>query len=147
MPTFLILAVSKAACIIYSEQHFQASENLTYIRGKHSFKFGGELEPVWIDAQTTFFTPGAGIFSLESFFGAAPFNAPPFGRETPVAFLFPGRASLGARSSAAAPCLSRPGLFAGPGAAEFNNSTNLRVLGNRLSGIHAQDQMEAGIEP
>jgi hypothetical protein len=56
----------------YSEQHFQASENLTYVRGKHSFKFGGDLEPVWIGAQTAFFTPGGGIFTPQSFFGAAP---------------------------------------------------------------------------
>ena len=72
----------------YSDQHFQAAENLTYIRGNHSFKFGGDFEPVWIGAQTTFFTPGAGIFTPQSFFGAAPFDAPPFGPGTPVEFLF-----------------------------------------------------------
>src|SRR5258707_233892 len=56
----------------YREQHFQAAENLTSVRGNHSFKFGGEFEPVWISAQTTFFTPGAGIFTPQSFFGAPP---------------------------------------------------------------------------
>ena len=52
----------------YSEQHFQASENLTYVRGNHSFKFGGDFEPVWINAQTTFFSPGAGIFTSAELF-------------------------------------------------------------------------------
>jgi len=51
----------------YSEQHFQGAENLTYIHGNHSFKFGGDFEPVWISAQTTFFTPGAGIFTPPEF--------------------------------------------------------------------------------
>ena len=72
----------------YSEQHFQAAENLTYVHGSHTLKFGGDLEPLWIKAQTRFFTPGAGIFTPQSFFGAAPFDAPPFGPGTPVQFLF-----------------------------------------------------------
>jgi len=72
----------------YSEQHFQAAENVTYIRRNHSFKFGGDFAPVWIGAQTAFFTPGAGIFTPQSFFGATPFDAPPFGPGTPVEFLF-----------------------------------------------------------
>jgi hypothetical protein len=54
----------------YSEQHFHAAENPIYIRGNHSLKFGGDFEPVWIGAQTTFFSPGAGIFTPQSFFGS-----------------------------------------------------------------------------
>jgi hypothetical protein len=54
----------------YNEPHFESQENLTYIHGNNSFKFGGGFEPVWIAANTTFFSPGAAIFTPQSFFGA-----------------------------------------------------------------------------
>ncbi len=123
----------------YSEQHFQASENLTYSRGKHTFKFGADIEPVWISAQTTFFTPGAGIFTPQSFFGAAPFNAAPFGPGTPVQFLFlEPRFYFGQQI----PQRTLPfdtGLFSGPAATALADSTNLNFL-HKLFGIYAQDQ-------
>src|SRR5207248_2391926 len=31
----------------YQEQHFELAENMTYTRGGHTFKFGGEFQPVW----------------------------------------------------------------------------------------------------
>ena len=126
----------------YSEQHFQAAENLTYIRGNHSFKFGGDFEPVWIGAQTTFFTPGAGIFTPQSFFGTAPFDAPPFGTGTPVEFLFLQPRSFFGLQIPPRTLPFQSGLYAGPAASEFNNSTNLRFW-HKLSGFYAQDQWKA----
>jgi len=123
----------------YSEQHFQAAGNLTYIRGNHSFKFGGDFEPVWIAAQTTFFTPGAGIFTPQSFFGAAPFNAPPFGPGTPVEFLFLQPRSFFGQQIPPRTLPFQTGLYAGPAASDFTNSTNLKLL-HKLSGLYAQDQ-------
>jgi len=123
----------------YSEQHFQASENLTYIWAKHSFKFGADLEPVWIGAQTTFFTPGAGIFSPQSFFGVAPFNAPPFGPGTPVEFLFQESRTFFGQQIPQRTLPFETGLFAGPAASAFNDSVNLHFL-HKLSGFYAQDQ-------
>ena len=61
----------------YKEPQFESQENLTYVRGAHSIKFGGGFEPVWISADTTFFSPGAAIFTPQSFFGAGEFAGPP----------------------------------------------------------------------
>ncbi len=121
----------------YSEQHFQASENLTYVRGKHSFKFGGDLEPVWIGAQTAFFTPGGGIFTPQSFFGAAPFNAPPFGPGTPVEFLFLEPKSYFGQQVPQRTLPFETGLFAGPAASAFTDSVNLNFL-HKLFDVYAQ---------
>jgi Carboxypeptidase regulatory-like domain/TonB dependent receptor len=123
----------------YSEQHFEGAENLTYIRGNHSFKFGGNFEPVWINAQTTFFSPGAGIFSPQSFFGVAPFNAPTLGPGTPVEFLFLEPKTFFGHQIPQRTLPFQTGLYAGPGAADFANSTNLKFW-HRLSGFYAQDQ-------
>jgi hypothetical protein len=123
----------------YSDQHFQASENLTYIWGKHSFKFGADIEPVWIGAQTAFFTPGAGIFSPQSFFGVAPFNAPPFGPGTPVEFLFLEPRSYFGQQIPQRTLPFATGLFAGPAASAFNDSVNLNFL-HTLSSFYGQDQ-------
>jgi Carboxypeptidase regulatory-like domain len=70
----------------YSEHHFQAREALTYTHKAHSVQLGGEFEPIWFSAETPYFTPGVGIFSPQSFFGAGPFAA--FGPGTAVEFLF-----------------------------------------------------------
>jgi hypothetical protein len=123
----------------YNEQHFQAFENLSYVGGKHSFKFGGDFEPVWIGAQTAFFTPGAGIFTPQSFFGVAPFNAPPFGPGTPVQFLFLQPSSYFGQQIPTRTLPFEAGLFAGPAATTFAESTNLNFL-HKLFGVYAQDQ-------
>jgi hypothetical protein len=123
----------------YREQHFQGAENFTYIRGNHSFKFGGDVEPVWISAQTTFFTPGAGIFTPQSFFGAAPFNSLPFGPGTPVEFLFLQPRSFFGQQVPQRTLPFQTGLYAGPAAADFIDSTNLNFL-HKLAGFYAQDQ-------
>ncbi len=123
----------------YSDQHFEASENLTYVHGKHTFKFGGDFEPVWIGAETTFFTPGAGIFTPQSFFGVAPFNVAPFGPGTPVQFLFLQPKSYFGQQIPQRTLPFETGLFAGAVAAEFNNSTQLNFL-HTLTSFYAQDQ-------
>jgi hypothetical protein len=123
----------------YQDQHFQVAENLSHIRGRHTFKFGGDFEPVWIRAQTAFFTPGAGIFTPQSFFGAAPFNTPPFGPGTPVQFLFLQPRSYFGQQIPQRTLPFETGLFAGPAAAAFTDSTNLNFLHN-LTGYYAQDQ-------
>ena len=68
----------------YNEPHVEAQQNFTWVRGKHSVKFGGGFEPIWIAADTTFFSPGGAIFTPQSFFGAGEFAGPPFGPGTPV---------------------------------------------------------------
>jgi len=147
-PTILVADLFSSGGIqggvhFYREQHFQAAGNLTYVRGNHSFKFGGEFEPVWISAQTTFFTPGAGIFTPQSFFGAGPpFNAPPFGPGTPVEFLFLQPRSLFGQQIPPRILPFETGLFAGPAAAQFTDSTDLKFL-HKLSGFYAQDQWKA----
>ena len=123
----------------YSEEHFQISENVTYVTGMHSFKFGADVEPVWIGAQTTFFTPGAGIFTPQSFFGAAPFNAPPFGPGTPVEFLFQEPKSYFGHQIPQRTLPFQTGLVAGPAAAAFTESTNLSFR-HMVTGYYAQDQ-------
>ena len=139
-PTILVADLFSSGGIqggvhFYREQHFQAAENLTYVRGNHSFKFGGEFEPVWISASTTFFTPGAGIFTPQSFFGAGPpFNAPPFGPGTPVEFLFLQPRSFFGQQIPPRTLPFETGLFAGPAAAQFTDSTDLKFL-HKLSGF------------
>jgi hypothetical protein len=123
----------------YREQHFHSAENLTYIRGNHSFKFGGDFEPVWIGAQTTFFSPGAGIFTPQSFFGAAPFDAPPLGPGTPVQFLFLQPRSYFDRQIPPRALPFQKGLYSGPAESNFADSTNLRFW-HKLSSLYAQDQ-------
>ncbi|MGB6546959.1 MAG: TonB-dependent receptor [Candidatus Acidiferrales bacterium] len=121
----------------YREQHFEGAENLTYIRGNHTFKFGGDIEPVWISAQTTFFTPGAGIFAPQSFFGTGPFAA--FGPGTPVDFLFLEPSSEFGEQIPQRTLPFQSGLYAGPAASAFTNSTDLNFH-HTISSLYAQDQ-------
>jgi len=126
----------------YSEQHFQGAENVTYVRGNHSFKFGGDFEPIWITAHTSFFTPGAGIFTPQSFFGAPPFTSPPFGPGTPVEFLFLEPRALFGQQIPQRTLPFGTGLYAGPAASQFSNSTDLQFT-HKLAGFYAQDQWKA----
>jgi Carboxypeptidase regulatory-like domain len=125
----------------YREQHFETAENLTYIHGNHTLKFGGNFEPVWISAQTTFMSPGFGVFSPQSFFGAASFCGPPcgpFGPGTAVEFLFlEPRNYFGVQ----VPQRTLPfqtGIYSGPAAADFENSTDLNFW-HQLFSLYGQD--------
>jgi carboxypeptidase family protein len=126
----------------YSEPHFESQENLTYVHGAHSFKFGGGFEPVWIAADTTFFSPGAAIFTPQSFFGAGEFSGPPFGPGTAVQFLFLQPSSDFGQQI---PNRSLPfsgGLYSGSSAQAFENATSLKFW-HRLFNGYAQDQWKA----
>ncbi len=143
-PTILVADLFNSGGIqggvpFYSERHVQTAENLTYVRGNHAMKFGGDFEPVWIRAQTSFFTPGAGIFTPQSFFGAAPFDAPPFGPGTPVQFLFLEPKSYFGQQIPQRTLPFQSGLYAGPAAAAFTGSTDLKFL-HQLLGFYMQDQ-------
>ena len=126
----------------YSEQHFQGSESLTYARGPHSLTFGANLEPVWISAKTTFFSPGAAIFTPQSFFGAGPFDTAAFGPGTPVEFLFLEPKSYFGQQIPQRTLPFQTGLYAGPAAQAFVNATDLHFL-HTVSGFSAQDRWKA----
>jgi hypothetical protein len=123
----------------YKEPQFESQENLTYIRGAHSIKFGGGFEPVWITADTTFFSPGAAIFTPQSFFGAGEFAGPPFGPGTPVQFLFLQPSSYFGQQVPTRPLPFAGSLYAGSAAPAFINATSLNFW-HRLVNFYAQDQ-------
>jgi hypothetical protein len=117
----------------YREQHFQAAENLIYTRGNHTFKFGGEVEPVWTGTQVPLFTPGFAIFAPQTFF------LPPPNDGTPVAFLFlEPRSFFGTQIPNRDPNFQN-GLFAGPSEQAFNDATTVNYH-HTLWSLDAQDQ-------
>src|SRR6266571_4339977 len=132
----------------YKEQHFQAADNLTYIRGNHTFKFGGEVQPVWTDTQVTLFSPGFGVFAPQSFFGVFPFDPtapggiPGTGPGTPVAFLFLEPRSLFGQQIPNRDPNFQNGLYAGPSEQVFNDATSVSYRHMLWSG-YMQDQWRA----
>ncbi len=118
----------------YTEQHIQVAENLTYVRGKHTFKVGGDIQPVWINTQVTLFSPGAGLFSPGSFFGG-PGQLPP-GTALVFAFLEP-RQFFGQQIPQRTLPFSR-GLYAGPSQKAFDDATSLKFE-HSLWSMYAQD--------
>ncbi len=135
----------------YREQHFQVEENLTYTRGNHTFKFGGEVEPVWTGTQVPLFSPGFGIFAPQSFFGLFPFDdcasglpgcIPGTGPGTPVAFLFlEPRSLFGSQIPNRDPNFEN-GLYAGPSQQTFNDATTVNYR-HVLWSMYVQDQWKA----
>jgi hypothetical protein len=121
----------------YSEHHFQSKEAVTYTRGSNSIKIGAEFEPIWFSAQTPYFTPGVGIFSPQSFFGAGPFA--PFGAGTAVEFLFQQtRADFGQQ----VPQRSLPfenGFYDGPDGPAHQAADQV-AFWHKLIGLYVQDQ-------
>jgi Carboxypeptidase regulatory-like domain len=128
----------------YREQHFQVAENLTYTRGSHTVKFGGELQPIWTSTQVPLFSPGFAIFSPQSFFGQFPFNGtiPGTGPGTPVAFLFLEPRSLYGTQLAPRDPNFQNGLYAGPNEQVFNDATTVSYKHLLWSG-YMQDQWKA----
>ncbi|MGB7265650.1 MAG: carboxypeptidase-like regulatory domain-containing protein, partial [Terracidiphilus sp.] len=121
----------------YHEPHFEAQENLTWVRGAHSFKFGGGFEPVWIAADTTLWSPGGAIFTPQSFFGAGEFSGPPFGAGTPVQFLFLEPRSYFGQQVPQRPVPFAGSLYAGSAAQNFVSATNLRFW-HRMMNLYGQ---------
>ena len=126
----------------YQEPRFETQENLTWVHGANTFKFGGGFEPIWITAYTTLWSPGGAIFTPQSFFGAGPFAGPPFGPGTPVQFLFlEPRSYFGTQ----VPARSLPfagSLYAGPAAQDFENATDLHFW-HRQMNFYGQDTWKA----
>ncbi|MFQ5741367.1 MAG: TonB-dependent receptor domain-containing protein, partial [Acidobacteriota bacterium] len=118
----------------YREQRWQIAENITYIRGNHSLKFGGEFHEISTKTQVPLFSPGFGIFTPDSFFGA-----PPFVQPTAVVFLFlEPRSFFGQQIPPRDPNF-QAGLFAGPSQDVFEESTKLDY-NHELFGLYVQDQ-------
>ena len=126
----------------YNERRFQAREGLTYTHGSNSIKVGGEFEPIWFAAQTPYFTPGVGIFSPQSFFGAGPFGGPPFGPGTAVEFLFQQtQADFGTQ----VPQRNLPwegGFYDGPNGPAHQAADQV-AFWHKLAGLYVQDQWKA----
>src|SRR5713101_7479383 len=128
----------------YNEKHFQVADNLTYARGNHTFKFGGEIQPVWTSTQVTLFSPGFAIFTPQSFFGQFPFDGtiPGTGPGTPVAFLFLEPRSLFGQQIPPRDPNFEDGLYAGPSEQIFNDATSVSYRHLLWSG-YVQDQWKA----
>jgi len=124
----------------YSEHHFQSREALTYTHDSNSIKIGAEFEPIWFSAQTPYFTPGVGIFSPQSFFGAGPFSH--FGPGTAVEFLFQQtKADFGNQ----VPQRSLPwenGFYDGPDG-PAREAADAVAFWHKLAGLYVQDQWRA----
>lgn len=124
----------------YSEHHFQSREALTYTRDSHSIQIGEEVEPTWFSAETPYFTPGVGIFSPQSFFGAGPFSH--FGPGTAVEFLFQQtRADFGNQ----VPQRNLPfenGFYDGPDG-PARKAADQVAFWHKLAGLYFQDQWRA----
>jgi len=121
----------------YSEHHFQAREALTHTHDSNSIKVGVEFEPIWFSAQTPYFTPGVGIFSPQSFFGAGPFSH--FGPGTAVEFLFQQtRSDFGNQ----VPQRGLPwenGFYDGPDGPARETADGV-AFWHKLAGLYLQDQ-------
>jgi len=124
----------------YTEHHFQSREALTYTHDSNSIKIGAEFEPIWFSAQTPYFTPGVGIFSPQSFFGAGPFSH--FGPGTAVEFLFQQtKADFGNQ----VPQRSLPwenGFYDGPDG-PAREAADAVAFWHKLAGLYVQDQWRA----
>jgi hypothetical protein len=124
----------------YSEHHFQSREALTYTHDANSIKIGAEFEPIWFSAQTPYFTPGVGIFSPQSFFGAGPFSA--FGPGTAVEFLFQ---QTQADFENQVPQRSLPwenGFYDGPDG-PAREAADAIAFWHKLTDVYVQDQWKA----
>jgi hypothetical protein len=124
----------------YREQRVQLAENVTYTRGKHTLKFGGEAQPVWTNAQVPLFTPGFGVFCPDGFFGV-PISGcrPAVTQPIEEVFLF-----LEPREFFGQPIPARTppffdGLFSGPAAPIFDASTRFSYV-HKLYSLYVQDQ-------
>ena len=124
----------------YREIYVPFTQAITYTRGSHSIKFGGGFEPIWFAAQTPYFTPGVGIFSPQSFFGAGPFAA--FGPGTAVEFLFQQtRADFGTQ----VPQRNLPwegGFYDGPNGPAHQAADQV-AFWHKLANFYIQDQWKA----
>ncbi len=120
----------------YQEDHFEAREHLGYSRNGHTVDFGASYEPVWIRAQTPYFTPGVGIFSPQSFFGTGSFTS--FGPATAVEFIFQQPRSEFGQQIPTRTLPFQAGFYAGPDGANLQSADAMRFL-HQLVGLYAED--------
>ncbi len=123
----------------YREQRFQIVENVSYSRGNHAIKFGGEFHQVWNETQDPLFSPGFAIFCPDSFFGTPNlFGCGSFSQPTALAFLFmQPREFFGKQIPPRDPNF-QAGLFAGPSEQTFEESARLR-FNHQIYGLYVQD--------
>lgn len=123
----------------YAEHRIQAKEDLTWTHNTQTVKLGAEFQPIWFEAQTPYFTPGVGIFSPQSFFGAGQFASAPFGPATAVEFIFQEpRGEFGQQ----VPQRQLPfelGFYTGPDADARNQADQVHFW-HRVIGTYFQDQ-------
>ena len=129
----------------YREQRVQLAENVTYARGKHTLKFGGEAQPVWTSAQVPLFTPGFGVFCPDGFFGTPNIfgcrDASVTGPIEEVFLFLEPREFFGQPIPARTPPFF-DGLFSGPAASTFDASTRFSYV-HKLYSLYVQDQWRA----
>jgi hypothetical protein len=126
----------------YSENHFQAREAVTYTHESHLIKVGAEFEPIWFSAQTPYFTPGVGIFSPQSFFGAGPFSGAPFGPGTTVEFIFQQPRSEFGQQVPQRTLPFENGFYTGSDAS-VRQAADAIQFWHKLAGFYVQDQWKA----
>lgn len=128
----------------YREQRVQMAENFTYVHGNHTFRFGGEIQPVWTNAQVPLFSPGFGVFCPDSFFGTpnifgcGNFSSGP----TELVFLYLEPRQFFGQPIAPRTLPFTTGLFNGPDGAAFDQSTRFSYI-HKLYSAYAQDQWKA----
>ncbi len=129
----------------YREQRVQFAENVTYVRGNHTLKFGGEAQPVWTSAQVPLFTPGFGVFCPDGFFGTPNIfgcrDASVTGPIEEVFLFLEPREFFGQPIPARTPPFFES-LFSGPAAAAFDTSTRFSYV-HKLYSFYVQDQWRA----
>jgi hypothetical protein len=124
----------------YTEHHFQSREALTYTHDSNSIKIGAEFEPIWFSAQTPYFTPGVGIFSPQSFFGAGPFSH--FGPGTAVEFLFQQTKEDFGNQVPQRGLPWEDGFYDGPDG-PAREAADAVAFWHKLAGLYVQDQWRA----
>src|SRR5215831_4472581 len=82
----LITGKSTSDVDFYREDRVQASDNLNIVSGRHTFKFGGDINHIRNLAKWDLFFPARVIFAN---LGGAGVAGPTFLNQTPVVFWFP----------------------------------------------------------
>jgi hypothetical protein len=117
----------------YQEKRLQLVENVSYHRGNHSFKFGGEFHQIWSQTEDPLFSPGFAIFSPQSFFGAPPFPGP-----TALLFIFMEPRQFFGKQILSRTLPFTSGLFAGPSQKAFEDGVSLDY-NHHILGMYGQD--------
>lgn len=118
----------------YQETRLEAGENLAYVHGAHTFKFGGEFNNLWNSTKSSMFTPGVAVFSPESFFGLPPFTQP-----TAVVFYFGMPRSLWGTQLIPRGTDWQSSLLPPPMRQEFDRASSAQFT-RQIYGAYFQDQ-------